>query len=210
MAIFQIWMITKLRANISNVLENTKTFFPTGKYLYSHDSVMQTLLFILSTCTRSEYRTKILNTPQNVLDWNNIHYFAGKPDFKLMYDNARKLGSALTVWLVENWKAISCLVVIVEVTGLAVFYFNQVYLILKIEKLISWVSKVLQLLREPEVSGIFYLEGQKTFLATSDFKHLFWPLKLQIYHAWYSSMISSLFEKVSYFDGFNVGKIPQN
>ena len=125
MAIFQIWMITKLRANISNVLENTKTFFPTGKYLYSHDSAMQkTLLFILSTCTRSEYRTKILNTPQNVLDWNNIHYFAGKPDFKLMYDNARKLGSALTVWLVENWKAISCLVVIVEVTVLAVFLFQ--------------------------------------------------------------------------------------
>ena len=124
MAIFQIWMITKLRANISNVLENTKTFFPTGKYLYSHDSVMQTLLFILSTCTRSEYRTKILNTPQNVLDWNNIHYFAGKPDFKLMYDNARKLGSVLTVWLVENWKAISCLVVIVEVTVLAVFLFQ--------------------------------------------------------------------------------------
>ena len=41
-----------------------------------------------------------------------------------MYDNARKLGSALTVWLVENWKAISCLVVIVEVTVLAVFLFQ--------------------------------------------------------------------------------------
>ena len=90
-------MITKLRANISNVLENTETFFPTGKYLYSHDSVMQTtLLFILSTCTRSEYRTKILNTPQNVLDLNNNHYFACKPDFELMYDNARKLVSSPT------------------------------------------------------------------------------------------------------------------
>ena len=53
----------KSQPNITNVLENIKTFFPNGKYLYSHDSVMQTLLFILSTCTRSEYRTKILNTP---------------------------------------------------------------------------------------------------------------------------------------------------
>ena len=48
----------------------------------------------------------------------------------------------------------------------------------KMEKLISWVSKVLELLREPEVVGIFYLEGQKTILATSDFQPLFWLLKL--------------------------------
>ena len=78
------------------------------------------------------------------------------------------------------------------------------------EKRISWVSKVLELLRAPEVFGVFYLEGLKTFPATSDFQLLFWPLKIQIYYAWYSSMISSLFEKISYFDGFNVGKIPQN
>ena len=90
-----------------------------------------TLLFILSTSTPCEYRTKILNAPQNVLDLNNNHCFACKPDFELMYDNARKLVRALTIWLVENWKAISCLVVIVEVMGLAVFYFNQVYLIFK-------------------------------------------------------------------------------
>ena len=132
MALFQIWTITRLRVNITNVLESTETFFPTSKQLYSHDSVMQTtLLFILSTSTRCEYRTKILNTPQNVLDLNNNHCFACKPDFELMYDNARKLVSALTIWLVENWKAISYLLVIEEVMGLAVFYFNQVYLIFK-------------------------------------------------------------------------------
>ena len=125
MALFQIWTITRLRANRTNVLECTETFFPTSKQLYSHDSVMQTtLLFILSTSTRCEYRTKILNTPQNVLDLNNNHCFACKPDFELMYDNARKLVRALTIWLVENWKAISCLVVIVEVTVLAVFLFQ--------------------------------------------------------------------------------------
>ena len=76
------------------------------------------------------------------------------------------------------------------------------------EKLISWVSIVPELLREPEVFDIFYLEGQKTFSATSDFQ-LSETSNIS-YDAWYSSMISSLFEKVSYFDGFNVGKIPQN
>ena len=61
-----------------------------------------TLLFIFSTSTRCEYRIEILNTPQNVLDLNNNHYFACKPDFELMYNNARKLMNSLTTWLVEN------------------------------------------------------------------------------------------------------------
>ena len=102
MAIFQIRTITKLRANITNVLENTETFFPTGKHLYSQDSVMQTtLLFILSTSTRCEYRTKILNTPQKVLDLNNNPYFACKPDYELMYDNARKLTGEFSYYLIS-------------------------------------------------------------------------------------------------------------
>ena len=172
-AIFQIWTIAKLRANITNVLENKEaTFVPTRKHLYSRDPMMQTtLLFILSTSTRYEYRTKIV--------------------------------SSLTTWLVENW------IVIVEVSCFY-YYFNQIYLILKNGETFSWVFKILELLHEPEVFDIFYLEVQKSFPVTCDFQFLIWPLKLQIYNAWYASMISSLFEKVSSFDGFNFGKITQN
>ena len=120
--IFQVWTSTKLRANATNVLENTKTLFLTFGHLYIHNLVMQTtLLFFLSMFTRCEDRTKILSAAQNVLDLNNNHYFACKPNFELRHGNACKLVNSLTTWLVENWKALSCFVVVVEVIGLAVF-----------------------------------------------------------------------------------------
>ena len=55
-----------------------------------------TLLFFLSMFTRFEDRTKILSTAENVLDLNNNHYFACKPDFELRHDNACKLVNSLT------------------------------------------------------------------------------------------------------------------